>query len=184
MGCRVTLEDDELPFGRVTGGTLVMRGTLIPCNYGEWESSSYQSYRFTLPSFKQLRRRQLGIDDLSRDGEDEIDSTETAPQRAAVSVDCQDDVTSGRMWAVPFLWMPGRDGSMDAVVGIGVLELAPPVNGSRSQSEKIRIRRFGVFYAAGSAEASRRTDLKHPLWGPLIRDMKDGQWPLVDVEIV
>lgn len=184
--CRVTLEDEEHPFGRVTGGTLVLRGSLVPCLGGVRESGTTyaESYRFTLPSFEQLRRRQLGLEDLSSDGEDEINSIDPVCQRAAVIVDCQDDDTSGRIWAVPFYWVPGRNGTMNEVIGIGVLELAPPVNGSGPRREKTRFRRIGIFAAAGSADTSRRTGLKHPLWDPLIRAMKGGQWPLVDIEIV
>ncbi|KAL1946169.1 hypothetical protein VTO73DRAFT_15296 [Trametes versicolor] len=187
--CGVTLEDDELPFGRVIGGTLVLRGTLIPCQcVVRVPGTTYGLCRFTLPSFERLRRWQLGLDYSSCGGEDdaEIESTEAEYQRAVVMLDCDDDDTSGGMWVVPFFWVPGTGaGTMEEVIGMAlVLESAPPVNGLGSQSEKTRFRRVGLLSAESPANTGERTFLKNPLWNPLIQAMKGGQWPLVDIEIV
>lgn len=52
--CRVTPENAVLnPFGRVTGGILVLRGTLLPCRgSGVEEYSGLQGYRIILPCLK------------------------------------------------------------------------------------------------------------------------------------
>ncbi|KAL1940734.1 hypothetical protein VTO73DRAFT_7775 [Trametes versicolor] len=84
------------------------------------------------------------------------------------------------MWIVPFQWVDNGDEAEVSGIAIG---LAPPSNSSGSGCEGIRFRRVGYF-GSRIRKAERDADLVHPLWNPLTRAMKNGDWPLVDITIV
>ncbi|EIW52291.1 uncharacterized protein TRAVEDRAFT_156351 [Trametes versicolor FP-101664 SS1] len=179
--CRVTLENLALPFGKVTDGTLVLSATLIPCRGGSAARSSGGWRYVRLPSFDCVRRRRRevshgGLD--SPDGEDDADSPQVG-DGATFIMDCDADELPARMWAVPIVRIKGNSYE-DKLDGI-VLELAPPSD--RPGPERTRFRRIGQFWEI--IQLAGNTDFKeHPLWGPLIRAVQDGSWPLVDIEII
>ncbi|KAL1946160.1 hypothetical protein VTO73DRAFT_15287 [Trametes versicolor] len=176
--CRVTLEDAALPFGQVTGGALVLRGTLIPCR--AMRDPSYPEdpaeYRIALPSLEQARRLKWGLGGLGGD-EDDVGSIELE-HFANATIDCEADEGMGRMWAVPLLreqdWIRGM-----------VLALASPPDDSGHAHEKIRFRRIGTFVST-SLRLLHDRGLEHPLWDPLIRaiGLKDGELPVAEIEII
>lgn len=160
IDCQVTLEDDELPFGRVTGGILVLHGALIPCRGGLAKRSNCSAQWYVpLPSLEQARREQWGLRDLNLDEEDKVYSTEPG-DLAAVTMDCNADELPGRMWVVPFV--RARRRNYDDLYGIA-LALAPLSN--NSGSKQISFRRIGHYHQ-------------------LVAMGTDIEWPLMDITIV
>ncbi len=176
--CWVTLEDAALPFGRVTGGTLVLNGTLIPCRGGPAEQIEL-FWAVPLPSLERTRQRQCGLGGADSDSEeDEVDAT-IGERRAVVTMDCDADDSElpGTMWLSPFV-RTAQNGRSDRVDGL-VLDLAPPTsNSSGSEGEGICFRRIGHFMVYIEVNSGDQ------LWDPLTRAMEDGEWPLVGITIV
>lgn len=184
--CRVTLPDAELPFGRVTSGTLVLSGTLIPYHGAILtktfpvfpDREYYYPWLAPLPSLEQVRRHQKRVyGDLDDDGEED-DWIEGG--RLNFCIDCDSDAYAiGEIWVVPVVRFKFGPCGDQWVHGL-VLTMAPPSNSSGSEHERTRFRRVGVF----EADATASHGLGHTLWDPLTQAMQDGEWPLVDIEIV
>lgn len=184
--CRVTLEDSTLPFGRVTGGVLVLRGTPILC-YGAHASRTLTQISWTvpLPSLEQVRRQKWGLGGSS-DDEDEARSIELSGERCAtVTFDCELEADQiGKMWIVPFVrtkyqWIRGHD-----LVHGAVIELASSSNSSE-YGEKVLFQRIGYFYSTFIKTYLGETNTEHPLWDPLTGAMEDGEGlELVEITII
>lgn len=167
--CEVTLKDPSLLFGEVTGGTLVLRGTAIPCR-GRFPGQRDSGYNLEviIPSYEDAQRPNwgLGLGDSNSDAENTGDSGKPEDYTVDVQLDYPDtDELSGRMWLVPFLY-GGKPA--DWVAGIA-LELDPPsyIEGSEPDPKTVRFRRVGFFKYFDSNMP------EHPLWGPLIRAAQD-----------
>lgn len=180
VDCRVTLENPALPFGRVTDGTLALRGVPIPCRGGTFARRGFLNlcWHVYLPTFEQAWYRQWGLGYLYSDEEDEdtLDWIEPA-DHANLVMDCDDDELPERMWVVPLLWT--RWNGQDTVEGL-VLELASP----ESRREKTRFRRIGhviIHIATVAGLVNFRTS---PLWAPLITALTDGERLAMDIVVV
>lgn len=97
VACGVILEDARLPFGQVTGGTLVLRGTLIPCRgmRDQRYSEDPEEYRIALPSVEQAGRLKWELGGLGGD-EDDVGSIKLE-HFANATIDCEADEGMGRM---------------------------------------------------------------------------------------
>lgn len=181
--CRVTLQDAELSFGRVTGGTLILSGTLIPYHGANLMKTFplftdlYPDYpwKASLPSLENtLRHQQQGYGDSNDDG-DKDNWIEGA--RLNICIDCDSDAdTIGKIWVVPVVRLQFGPWGEQWVQGL-VLTMAPPSSSSGSEPERMRFRRVGVFVGDATAEIG----LGYKLWDPLTKAMQDGKWPLVDI---
>lgn len=188
--CWVTLEDPALPFGRVTDGALVLRGTLVLClgRLVEKGHSQNRWYIQALPSFEHVRRQwQCGLRGLTSDEEDDTYSMKPR-DCGSITMDCDVDGLPERMWLVPFVrhkptWYDDDDDD-DRVHGI-VLELTPALTGSGSTPEKVRFRRIGYFnnYISRLGRPSEKSP-EHPLWDLLARATQMGEPLWTDIEIV
>lgn len=185
--CWVTLEDRALPFGRVTDGALILRGTPIPCRGGPTRKRWNQYWIVPVPSYEEARHQQWGLGYHSHSDEEEVESIRGGNVRAGVVyvvLDCNADELPGRMWAVPLI----RDAReikdyQELMVGGIVLEpVAPPPTDSGSKCEKKRFRRIGMFYGACSVAK----ESEHSLWDPLIRaaSVKKEERPWTDIVIL
>lgn len=165
--CEVTLKDPSLLFGEVTGGTLVLRGTAIPClSRFPGQRDSGDNLEVIIPSYEDAQRPHwgVGLGDSNSDAENTGESGKPEDYTVVVRLDHPDiDELPGRMWLVPFLE------SRSFIFGVAMLRLDPPWCGLDSQPdpETIRFRRVGFF--------DHRDDNmpEHPLWGPLIRAIQD-----------
>lgn len=183
--CWVTLEHPELPFGRVTDGALVLRGAPILCNSSLAPKLS-TFYKVFIPSFGKVRHQwQCGLGGLILDEEDGIYPTKPSNPYAIVTMDCDVDELPGRMWLVPFVRNRGDylNVRLDSVYGIA-LELAPPSDTLGSSPKKSRFRRIGYFCDYVGAATPGEDFQEHPLWDPLTRAVKMGEFPWTDIEIV
>ncbi|KAL1946189.1 hypothetical protein VTO73DRAFT_15316 [Trametes versicolor] len=183
--CRVTLEDPSIPFGRVTGGTLALRGALIPIHGGSATRWSQRSWSVPLPSFEQMQRQKWSLSGLTSDEEGDtpsIDPENPTVHRAIATFDCDADELPGRFWVLPFVrTKSGRKNyKSDHIYGI-VLEQAPP-----SGDEKIPFRRIGTIWSYVTQDKAWGAD-PHPLWDPLTgaaKLLKDRGLPWMDIDIV
>ncbi|KAL1946201.1 hypothetical protein VTO73DRAFT_15328 [Trametes versicolor] len=127
INCEVVLKDPELLFGEVTGGSLVLRATLMPCECpGDADH----------------------VDEGNTVGEHE----RLIGLNADSYVDHLPDILIERDsdWLLPFWWKV--DGRHDHPAGGGlIVTLANPASGSETENRKV-YRRIGMFilYAEGS----------------------------------
>ncbi|KAL1946173.1 hypothetical protein VTO73DRAFT_15300 [Trametes versicolor] len=165
--CWVTPEDPALPFGRVTGGTLILSGTLIPYRADlvqHTERYGRVLYQAPLPSLDQTRLcQQRGYGGRLNEDEQENDWVES--ETLSFFMDCEADWEIERIWIVPIAMFPKEDPCVRGLV----------LARSGSEHEKVRFRRVGTLHTGSGRDT---------LWIPLMRAMEDGEWPLVDIEIV
>ncbi|EIW59716.1 HET-domain-containing protein [Trametes versicolor FP-101664 SS1] len=195
VDCRVTLEDPMVRFGRVRDGTLVLRGTPIPCcgkSAKQNKLASARSWNVPVPSLEEARCQQWGFGDSHSDEEDGLHSLKpTTLTTVDVHVDCDAEELPGRLWVVPFVRSEFFD--LKTVLHNGmVLELAPPSNDPRFECENRRFRRIGQFqdldFPFESDEqyyrGTKRAALEH-LWNPLTRAVQNRDCPYqMDIVIV
>ncbi|KAI0369478.1 HET-domain-containing protein [Pilatotrama ljubarskyi] len=119
--CEVTLEDSSLPFGQVTGATLVLRAALVSCVLEREDGT----YRMTLRPSDDERRA----------------DAPTTMLVGAGTIDCEQDEGFRIAWAIP-LW--GREGLMEGVVVLPVR----PCGSQNEQYSKEVFRRIGYVRVA------------------------------------
>lgn len=178
--CVVTLEDAALPFGRVTGGTLVLRGALIPCRGGRADRYAPACWTVPLPSLEHAQHKQWGLGGVNAEGEDELGDTMNAGDSVDVTLDCDADELPGEMWVVPLVrsvW----SGRRVHFSGIVLERIAPLSSSSQAGHQKTRFRRCAYFR---KLLMEMETDSEHPLWGPLTQAVMDGECPSMEIEIV
>ncbi|EIW62306.1 HET-domain-containing protein, partial [Trametes versicolor FP-101664 SS1] len=179
VDCWVTLKDPALPFGEVTDGALVLRGTLILCpGSGRLATNFHNFWEVPVPaSFEQARRHHQRLGDLNLDEEDEVYLTKRSH---CVTVVLDNEVTDELpedLWLLPFGYSGVRGGGDSPRVHGIVLELVPPsaIDSGSEHPEKSLFRRIGYFPAPGYAL---------PEWDPLVWAAIDGELPRMDIEIV
>lgn len=133
--CEVTLKTPELPFGEVTGGSLVLRATLIPCKVCMADNGLGAEILFVRPS---ARERCSGVVDAA----DAI--VEDGRFLGLCSVDHDTDLLVEREfdWLVPLLRRTNAPGA-PSVYGL-IVTLANPDPGESTESRKV-YRRLGEF---------------------------------------
>ncbi|KAI0369470.1 HET-domain-containing protein [Pilatotrama ljubarskyi] len=153
--CEVKLEDLRVLFGQVKGGSLVLRGALLPCILNAPSSSGRGNREISLSS---LRCSSCSKPD-HRDGGGESQEAETTPVGWAC-IDTDSDLALRTAWALPL-----ERGSW-AVQGL-VITLT-----DSDESEGRAFRRVGFFHIR------RRDD------GGLRQALKDKKLPIVEVELI
>lgn len=171
--CAVELEDTALPFGRVTRWSLVLRATLLPCVLRA--TANFGDHDIRLRPLEQARRQEWGVNSWSDDG----DAAEVEPKiRGQAEIDCIADSEITRLWALPLLpenhWLKG----------IVVALADSSALGSGSTSGRMSFRRDGFFtlfltdLRKGRNVGAGEAGLK------LTRALKNGEYPLVDIELI
>lgn len=178
--CAVILEDDGLPFGRVTGGSLVLSGTLLPCVLRD-SASTAENRRHTilLRSLECARRQQWAeaVNSTLGGSECEGRDVEVDPNLLGTAViDCEANVQLGRMWVIPLLL---AEFSMNGIV----VAMANSGAGSQSTHKKARFRRIGYFYYQVEPIREEHRDSAKAARS-LAEALKDGVYPSRDIEIV
>ncbi|EIW52285.1 HET-domain-containing protein [Trametes versicolor FP-101664 SS1] len=161
-GCKVTLENPELPFGQVKDGALVLRGILIPGHwYHEPDTGSAHGSFVPTPSFERIRCQLWRYD---------ADTGYPTISRgcALVAMDCDVDELRlpEKMWLVPFMLehcIVARVESHRRMFGL-VIELDPLSIGAEPQPKESRFRRIGYF------ERFAEDSQEELLWGSLARN--------------
>ncbi|KAL1937510.1 hypothetical protein VTO73DRAFT_13096 [Trametes versicolor] len=151
MRCHVTLKDPEFLFGEVTGGSLVLRAKLIPCNVRKAEhgKSGAEIWGSSLPRGQPCSG-----------GSHHADGYTTAIAEdeqccLAEGLDCMVDHCSDLLfkresdWLLPVWWKADRpqvdySGWLLTVAGGLILTLANPDSGSETHNSKV-YRRIGMF---------------------------------------
>ncbi|KAL1948637.1 hypothetical protein VTO73DRAFT_10443 [Trametes versicolor] len=168
--CEVTLKDPSLPFGEVTGGTLVLRGMAISCrSRSPGPRDSRYHLEVVIPSYEDAHRPHwgLGLGDSNSDAENTGDSGTPEEYTVGISLDYPDaDELPRQMWLVPFLKTSNH------ISGLAMLPVDPPLSGLDSEPDRktIRFQRVGLFRYA---DWNTLKVLEHPLWGPLVRAIQD-----------
>lgn len=138
--CKVTPEVPDLPFARVTGGSLVLRAPAMRC---EVRSGTHGQGCIPVPYGPRERDWEGGVLDVDTD-------PAAAPQRywGWASIDTVADAGIQEAWVVPLL----RNNRSQWVQGVVVV----PVDSDGSETSSKVFRRIGHMYAAdGLAEALR-----------------------------
>ncbi|OJT13608.1 hypothetical protein TRAPUB_9844 [Trametes pubescens] len=170
--CEVTLKDRALPFGQVTGGTLVLRAPLIRCVLRPDKSPEHRTIAFQ--SLEQTLAWHQG--EVNGDLVDEGQATEVDGRKlpGTASFDCEADVEIEKTWAIPLVQ------DQYSLNGL-IIALADSEVGARTKRGKVCYRRVGWFsiqfpgYAdADSLQAAHE----------LARALKAGEYPAVDIELV
>ncbi|KAL1946199.1 hypothetical protein VTO73DRAFT_15326 [Trametes versicolor] len=135
VSCEVTLKTPELPFGEVTGGSLVLRATLIPCKVRMADNGLGAEILFVRPS---ARGRCSGVVDAANA------IVEDGKFLGLCSVDHDSDLLVEREseWLVPLLRRTNAPGAPSAY-GL-IVTLANPDSGNNTESRKV-CRRLGEF---------------------------------------
>lgn len=143
--CDVILKDLELPFGEVTGGSLVLRARLIPCKVRKTSHLSQWGVEALLPP---PCREPCGPGGW--DGVDEDSIVAYEKRHGQFWADHRSDILieGSSSWLVPFWWNNIR--VKWPLVGGLVVTLANPGSGCEAENKKI-YRRIGTFYSTGFA---------------------------------
>ncbi|KAI0629752.1 heterokaryon incompatibility protein-domain-containing protein, partial [Trametes polyzona] len=134
IACSVRLEDEALPFGQVTGGSLVLRVPLIRCAWGDVGGDGDR--RVLLQTAKQAKEGKHGSS-----GEDSIIGDHEL--HGWGRIESEDNATVVPLWAAPLL----RDG--EGVPWFLILTLATPeqaARGTESDAGRTVYQRVGHFY--------------------------------------
>lgn len=169
--CEVTLEDAALPFGRVTGGTLVLRAALLRCALGAGRPGRLGNHEMLLQSLQQAQQRQSVGDE---DPEIEAD----AQLGGNAKIDCEEDTHIERMWAVPII--QGKTWVEGLVVAVADLDGS---NEGRENSN-VSYRRIGYFLCYPRVSLENDVHSRESAARDLGRALKDGEYPSVDIELV
>ncbi|EIW52261.1 HET-domain-containing protein [Trametes versicolor FP-101664 SS1] len=140
MRCHVTLKDPELPFGEVTGGSLVLRAKLIPCKVRRTDTWEWGA-EILLPPLL-CGRRSGGLHQVDED----VTIAEDENCRLAFCyVDHLPDLLNKResAWLLP-VWWQDRDRFVREEVSGLILTLANLDSGTGAQNGKV-YRRIGAF---------------------------------------
>ncbi|OJT05653.1 hypothetical protein TRAPUB_3527 [Trametes pubescens] len=163
--CEVALADSALPFGQVTGGSLVLRTPLIRCVLLTGEG--YKPFRILLPTAKQVRRwAAAGLDP-----DDEVEKAVAETMIIGwVFVDTEADVGIERLWATPLQRKDERlEGLIVTLVGEDDAGTSNPPAAPSQRKIFRRVGRFDVF----KQDSFRELEF---YW--------NGEMPLVEIEIV
>lgn len=151
MRCHVTLKDPELPFGEVTGGSLVLRAKLIPCKVCEVSDRRYGAQMLEPPPPRGQSSGGLHhFDEYTTIAKDE---PWFLAGEGDFSIDHLPDLLFKRKseWLLPVWWkVDGEDERVRSppeiwasVSGL-ILTLASPESGSETHNSKV-YRRIGTF---------------------------------------
>lgn len=163
LRCDVVLKDQALPFGEVTGGTLVLRAALVhptcKVRFGHWRDESFIS------SSRLRARLFLGGGGPTSDN-NTILADATLPWWCTVDHAADRYIKNGRAWLVPLSWHE----FLSDVLGL-IVALTNVGSASASGLEGRRVfRRIGQFRADADS------------WGSLWK--ADAHLPLAEIEIV
>lgn len=145
--CDVTLKDPELPFGEVTGGSLVLRARLIPCKVHKTTYLSEWAVEALLTPPCCERGDSEGWDGVD---EDNIVAYERRHGQFWADHRSEHLIKRVSSWLVPFWWNDSRV-RWPMVGGLVVtLANADSLAGSETEDKKV-YRRIGTFYSTGFA---------------------------------
>ncbi|KAI0350136.1 HET-domain-containing protein [Trametes cingulata] len=157
--CEAILEDARVPFGQVTGGSLAIRGVLLPCMLNASPRGGRGNREISLSS---LRHPSRWTEPDHRNGGGESQEADATPVGWAC-IDADLDLEVRTAWAIPL-----ERGSW-AVQG---LVIAPTTDLGESDSERRTFRRLGFFHIKG------RDD------GGLRQALQNKELPMVEVMLV
>lgn len=143
MRCHVTLKDPELPFGEVTGGSLVLRAKLIPCKVRKADRGDGAEILVPPPPHGQSSGGLHRFDEYTTIAKDEP----CDPVEGNCMVDHLPDLLFKREsdWLLPVWWkVDGEGEEVGASASALILTLANRESGSETQNSKV-YRRIGMF---------------------------------------
>ncbi|KAL1948327.1 hypothetical protein VTO73DRAFT_12402 [Trametes versicolor] len=170
--CEVALEDATVPFGRVTGGSLVLCAPFIRCSMLPNHSPEHRE--IALQSVQQARHEQ-GVGGSSHPA-DTVAEVDGPLLSGTAAFDCEADAGTEETWAVPIL----LDGSSTTGLVVTRADLATGLGAGRG---KVSYRRVGWFSVSfmdwleneGDAQKAARE---------VIRALKAEEYPSVSLELV
>lgn len=143
MRRHVTLKDPELPFGEVTGGSLVLRAKLIPCKVRKADRGDGAEILVPPPPHGQSSGGLHRFDEYTTIAKDEP----CDPVEGNCMVDHLPDLLFKREsdWLLPVWWkVDGEGEEVGASASALILTLANRESGSETQNSKV-YRRIGMF---------------------------------------
>lgn len=175
--CWVKLKDPLFPFGEVESGTLVVRGTAIPCYRGRGTLYLEKSkWVVRPPPFDSEQAGQQWGSELggsNSDAEDPVDRVEllTRANIADVWLDDDADELPERFWLVPFV-RDVTEYAGDIGMDCGIVVKRSSLAGSEHDPTP-KFQRIGYFHW------SRKMQPEDPLWDldPITRAIQDRDSP-------
>ncbi|OJT10234.1 hypothetical protein TRAPUB_13254 [Trametes pubescens] len=177
--CEVTIKDPALPFGQVTGGSLVLRAPLLGCILRLEGRGPGSRHDILLQPVREAL-------DLGSDGPDVDDAAgvEANPKLAGIAcIDCDVDAEIEGAWAVP-IFPRGAPGYRQWMEGLVVSLATPGGSDSVSDHGTATYRRLGYYSFTFESRSILHGDFDEIAHKELARALKEGKYPLVDIELV
>ncbi|KAI0829182.1 heterokaryon incompatibility protein-domain-containing protein [Trametes gibbosa] len=161
--CDVSLKDPSLPFGEVTGGSLVLRAPLLPV---QCSGSGSQTERIQFnPEARMLREPRV-------DHEEDVptDCMRWCDMNWWPCYDIEDEQALTSAWAIPLVIQ------LDNIRGLIVARTQTDVSDSAGRNSKTLYRRIGYF---GGLQCDDPRENER-----ILRPFKNKQVPEVEIELV
>ncbi|EIW54394.1 HET-domain-containing protein [Trametes versicolor FP-101664 SS1] len=171
--CEVALADTALPFGQVTGGSLVVRTSLTRCVLLTGEG--YKPFRILLPTAKQVRR--WGAAGLDVDGEVQKAAAAEAETMIIgwVYVDTEADVGIQRLWAAP---LTRKDKHLEGLI-VTLVDGAGSTGDAACVTDPTTLPlQRKVYRRVGRFDVFRQDSLRE------VESYWNGEMPPVEIEII